>query len=834
MVAHDSESKSSFKLNSGLDSFGDDALEKELSLCNSFGLSADKLRKYNYNALQLSEIRKGLDAGIDVEKYLSPKLSWLEMEEMRLEQMQNIDMSSYRALGFSNHQIYQIRRGISEGLDVSVYAKKEFLPEQMKQIRKGLEISPDFPVIFYLDPAFDCLQMREIRKGLSSQIDVSDYAHSNVPYMKMRVIRESAEDGLVFDEYQIGKYPAGVLDQMHKAFRDNVDLGRYITEGYDAEQLEEIRISLKENIPIDDYISIDMRGDAIKEIRLGIEHGVVVDQYATADFNWQQMYEMRIGLEHQVDITAYCKPLYWAGQMKQLRLGLEEGLDISKFSSMMYTAKDMKRIRQQLLLGTFIDNQDQDIASLSEISSTDAMSTILFMLDHKDEFISFSHEHMLCWMTLPETDYQKTYTEEIVLGFLDRCRVKNGIDKKAVLKFVKSTKKGQKYLVASGVDAVNGQDGHYEYFYKSSGDCELIENEDGLVDTSKLDEIVKVNVGDKIAVYHRATKGTDGCNVFGIKKIAKKGKEIPILKGEGFMILNDRVTYVAKYKGALSIVDGDIYIQKILVLTEVKLTDKIIRYDGTVLVTGDVFSGSEIRASGNIVISGHMESSLLVAGGNISIKGGATCPVRGGIEAKGNVSGKYFEGVKITGNNVYANSFINCTILARGKVKTYGNDGVIYGGSIQSLFGVETASLGSRRGAKTIVSIGAIDSLLADFNAVQRAIAREEEELKSLESERQRLMEIGAVSREMLQWKIRINAAIGVKNNRISDLEKRICDMNETIKKCDASKAIISRNLYTGVIFVISGAVHRVTQDRKLLSPVTVRVDGKKENILII
>ncbi|RKM61052.1 DUF342 domain-containing protein [Butyrivibrio sp. CB08] len=834
MIAKDTVMLSGFKLHNGLDSFADEALEKELALCSRFGLNADKLRKFNYNALQLSEIRKGLDAGVDIQQYLSPKLSWLEMEEIRLELMQGIDMSSYREQGFSSNQVYQIRRGIYEGIDVSVYAKKEFLPEQMKQIRKGLAFSPDFPVIFYLDPEFDCLQMREIRKGLQAQLDVSTFAHVDIPYMKMRVIRESAEDGLVFDEYQIKRYSSGVLNQMHKAFRDNVDLGKYITSGYDAEQLEEIRHSLIECLPIDDYLSIDMRGDAIREIRLGLEHGVLVDQYADAEFNWQQMYEMRLGLEHQIDITPYCKPLYWANQMKELRLGLEEGLDISKFSSMMFTAKDMRRIRQQLLLGTYMDSESEEAETTQDFGTQNEMKTILFMLDHKSEYLSFSHENMICWLTVPEKKYKKTYTEKIVQGFLSRCGIKQGIDPKGISDFIKDHEPGKQYLVASGIDAIDGTDGYYEYFFNSSGDCLLKENEDGTVDLSGLDQIVKVNVGDKLAVYHRATKGIDGCDVFGKKVIAKKGKEIPIIQGEGFMILNDRVTYVAKYTGALSIVNGDIFVQKILVMSEVKITDKIIRYDGTVLVTGDVNSGSEIHASGNIIISGHMESSLLVAGGDVSIKGGATCPVRGGIEANGNVSGKYFEGVKITANNVYAGSFINCTVLARGIVKTYGIDGVIYGGSIQSLSGVETAILGTKKGAKTILSIGAIDSLLADFNAVKKAIAREEEELKSLESEKLRLQELGAVTREMLQWKIRINAAVGVKEKIIGDLEKRLADMDKTIKSSSNSKAIITQTLYSGVIFVICGVVYRVEQDRRLYSPATVKIDSRKENILIL
>lgn len=833
MVTHDDSFVSGFKLYNGLTSFDDDSFEKELTKCESLGLKAEVLRKYNFNALQLAEIRKGLEADIDVKKYLNPKLSWLEMEEMRLEAIQGIDMTPYREQHFNSSQIYQIRRGIYENVDVSIYAKKEFLAEQMKQIRKGLVFSKDFPVIFYLDPEFDFLQMREIRKGLEAQIDVADYAHVDIPYLKMRVVRESAEDGFFLTEEQIKNYSYGILDQLHKAFIDGVDLSNYIAQKYDADQLEEIRSALVENLPIDDYISPDIRSDAIHEIRLGIENGVIVDQFANVAYNWQQMREMRLGLEHGIDITPLCQPLYWADQMHELRLGLEEGVDISKYSSMMYTAKDMRRVRQQLMFGTFIDKTAAPEA-VESAKKTSKEEVLLYMLEHKDDFISFTHERMLCWFKPVNVAQIKEYTEDIIMSFLAKCGISYGIDRKEIRKLVKDGKSDKEYLIASGTDAVNGNDGYYEYFFDLPKECVLSENEDGTADFSNLDSLIKINVGDVIAKYHRSTVGTDGCDVFGKKIVAKKGREIPMLKGTGFMVLNDKITYVSRYTGALSMHDGHIFIERILVMSEVKITDKVIRYDGTVFITGDVNSGSEIRASGDIVISGHMESSLLVSGGNVSIKGGATCPVRGGIDAKGNVSAKFLEGVKINAMNVYANSFVNCTILAKGMVKTFGKDGSIYGGTTQSFLGIETANLGSKGGAKTIISLGVVDNIYSDYLQRQKELERDNEELQTLEAEKIRLNELGVKSREMLQWKIRISAAVDVKKKMINERINEIKAIEETISNSNKATASISNHIYAGVIFVIGGVVHKIDQDKPLYSTTTVRVDGKRENIIIV
>jgi uncharacterized protein (DUF342 family) len=517
--------------------------------------------------------------------------------------------------------------------------------------------------------------------------------------------------------------------------------------------------------------------------------------------------------------------------MREIRYGLEEGLDVSRYTSMMYTARDMKRIRVKLLFGEYDDDPDSDGESLA--LSDNSKAVILRMLDHRDEYISFTNGRMLCWFSFPATRKKTDITQEVALGFLNKCGVRFGIDKKAIADMVKEKKTGQKYLVASGKEAVSGNDGYYEFFYGKTIDREITETESGKLDFSRLDEIVKVNVGDKVAVYHHATKGADGRDVFGKILLAKKGREIPILKGDGFMILNDRVTYVAKCTGVLTRNRSGIHIQKIMIIPEVNVTDKVIRYDGTVWVTGDVNSGSEIRASGDIIISGHMDSSFLVSGGNVSIKGGATCALRGGINAEGDVTARFLEGVKINAQNVYAASMVNCNVVARGVVRTYGSDGVIYGGTVQSLFGLETATLGSKGGVKTIVSLGTIDNVLNEYNTCQKEIAREQDELKTLTTEKERIDEMGVVPREMLQWKIRINAAVGVKNRVIQELQNKMKEMEEAINKGNDAKAVISEYIYQGVIFVICGVVHKMTSDKNVISPVTVKVDSNKESIMI-
>ena len=821
---------------SGLGSFEDNSYEQELRLCVEAGADEAELKDKGYNALQLAEIRKGIVDKVDVKKYMDPSLSWSEMEEMRLEMYQNIDMSMYRDQGFHTLQLAQIRMGLVEEIDVSEYAKKEYFADQMREIRLGLSKDGGVPIIFYKDPAFDSLQMREIRKGLAEGVDISQYAHTNVPYMKMRVIRESANDGLTFSKNDIDMYNANILRQMHLAFLDGVDISKYIKDRFDAEQLEEVRIALKEGLPIDDYISGDMRGDAIKEIRLGIENGVDVSQYADPAYGWQQMSEMRMGLEHQIDITPYRKPLYQADQMREIRLGIEGSLDIGKYSTMMYTAKDMRRIRHKLMAGDY--DHEKSLAGKVEAAvnlgkMTEIDSFVNKMLAYRDAYISVEEDNMKCYLSLPGREDGKKYTEEILLKFLDRAKIIFGIDKEAIKFIASEGRPVLRYLIAEGQECINGSDGYYEYFFDTEVNVEPQILHDGTADLSNIELLQQVKVGDAIAEYHRATKGTDGYDVYGNFVKSVPGKEIPILKGTGFMVMNNRTTYAALYSGSIRMVDDQIEITKTLVMDEVKFTDNKITYDGTLVVSGDVSSGSKIEVTGDVVVGGHLENSEIIAGGDVIIKGGVICPSKGGIHTQGNVSAKYFESTNISGKDIAANYFINCKVESSGMVKTYGRVGIIYGGSINALYGIETANVGNKSGIRTIINLGVNSNILSDFNTIKKTINREEELLDSLVKEKDRLKEVGGGDRELIQWKVKINAGVASKEIRLKELREEAQSLEEEINKGYSARAVITEKAYAGSIFVISGVVYRFEQDRKTYDKLTLRVNDKRDKILI-
>ena len=77
-----------------------------------------------------------------------------------------------------------------------------------------------------------------------------------------------------------------------------------------------------------------------------------------------------------------------------------------------------------------------------------------------------------------------------------------------------------------------------------------------------------------------------------------------------------------------------------------------IHFNGDVIIKGNVHYGYSIYAEGSIIIGGNVEAASLTAGMNIELQSGMQGGGKGTIECLGNVSGKFFEQVRITSYNV--------------------------------------------------------------------------------------------------------------------------------------------------------------------------------------
>ena len=648
--------------------------------------------------------------------------------------------------------------------------KQSYLEEQNQEIRLGMEEGLD--VSIYSKPELNWMQMEQIRMGLKDKVNVSAYADSTYGYNTMKQIRLS--------------------------FYSSTDLTPYLDRGFESSELEQIRLALEEGLPLDQWLTDDMYSQQIHEIRIGLYEGLDVSKYADAKYNWMQMQEIRLGLEKKLKISFYTNYLFNHWQMREIRLGLEEGLDVSSYAKLIFSGTDMKKKREELLAN----------AKTTRSAETDSLTASLSALRKKEFNISVEDNGNKAYAYIPWIPGNMV-TEEDIYRDLENRGISIGIKRDAITNMISQRRMNEKILIAEGTPAEKGKDGWFEFFVRLDLPRIPAPLPDGGVDYVNIEAFEMVDEGEKIAVYHRAEKGHDGQNVFGEVIHANNGLEKNPLKGVGFKISEDGIKYLTLMNCKFEYVKGRIIIYNMIVVREdVTAVTGRLEVDGSVYVIGSVYSGGYIKATGDIIIEHNVETGRLIAGGNVMIKKGSCSKNDCFIEADGEVSGSFFEAANINaGGNVKANYIMNSNINTLGKVIVSGSKGMLLGGRICAVRGVDTYNLGNSSHLRTVLEIGRNDT----YNKEQARFADKRlqilNQLSALENEWNKILKALPSKKELAEEIIKkLNGAIVAKDHELAELDAEASKLaNLTDPEQNMKDPVCVRgNAYEGSVITIN------------------------------
>ena len=680
----------------------------------------------------------------------------LDMRNLDIDknQQQELQFSMTENAEYHEAQNQEIKLGIEDGLDVSIYSNSDF----------------------------NWLQMEQIRMGLKDKVDATIYANPAYSYETMRQIRLSL-------------YSA-------------IDLISYLNRGFTDEALEEIRLALLSKLPIDIWLKDDMYAPQIHEIRIGLFEQLDVSVYADSKYNWMQMQEIRLGLEKKLSVSLYTNYLFSHTQMKEIRLGLEAGLDVSSYCGLIYSASDMKEKRLSLI------NR-----KTSKESRNKQKDSILNSFMKKEFVISIEENGNKAYAFIPWIPGNMV-TKDDIYNDLERREIVFGIRHEAILDMIEKRRMNEKILIAEGIPAKKGKDGWFEFFVRLDLPRIPAPLPDGGVDYVNIEAFEMVDKGEKLAVYHPAEKGTNGKNIYGKIIHAEKGMEKKPLRGTGFMIAPDGVTYISKLNGKFEYINGRMIISNMLVVHEdvTSVTGKL-EVDGSVYVVGSIYSGGYIKATGDIIIEHNVETARLIAGGNVMIKKGSCSKHDCFIEAGGEVSGKFFEAANINARgNVKANYIMNSNINTMGRVIVSGSKGVLLGGRICAVKGVDTFNLGNSSHLKTILEVGRNE--LYEKEQAEYAEKREQllNELSALDMGRNKIIQLITAEKEVPEDMLRkVCATITVKSQELANLDAEVSklanltEQNFIAPVCVRGKAHVGSSIVINSIkYMLSMEVNRV------------------------
>ncbi len=330
------------------------------------------------------------------------------------------------------------------------------------------------------------------------------------------------------------------------------------------------------------------------------------------------------------------------------------------------------------------------------------MQTI--QLDRKA--VTISQDSMTAYLCLPKPLDGQKYSLEDVQTVLADSGIRRGIDQNVIQQMVQGAVYDRTVAVASGQEPQNGTDGYYEYKFRRQLDGKPRINEDGTVSyTIQLFEMVYE--GQEIAVYHPAVHGVDGYTVKDAPLRAKLGREQAPLRGRGFSLLEDGVTYVASITGKIDVINDKINILPVYEVSgDVDPNTGNIDFRGDVIIHGSV-DDVEIRATGTVTVDGVVQGGSIYANKEIVLAGGVLGNGKSVIDTKGNLSAKFFEfaNVRCKGD-ITADIFLNSDVYCEGKAFVMSKKGCIVGGNVHAVGGIEANSIGNNAEIRTHVLVG--------------------------------------------------------------------------------------------------------------------------------
>ncbi|MGN0375685.1 MAG: DUF342 domain-containing protein [Butyrivibrio sp.] len=311
-----------------------------------------------------------------------------------------------------------------------------------------------------------------------------------------------------------------------------------------------------------------------------------------------------------------------------------------------------------------------------------------------------------------------------IMTDLSHMMVKFGIKADTITRITEEKRYLETVILAEGTQPVNGRDAEIKYYFSTEHATKPKLNEDGTVDFHQLDMISCVKEGDVVAEIIPEDKGTAGMNIYGTTIMPRKVARKVFRYGRNLQVSEDGRKLITLVTGHITL-EGE----KVFVSTDYEVPADVntgtgdINFDGNVKVYGNVLAGFSVKASGNVIVNGVVESATIIAGGDIILQRGILGANKGILEAGGNITANFIESATVkAGGDIDVNSILHSNVNARGIIEVHGKKGSVTGGVVRAGSRITSKIIGSEMGTNTIVSVGTDPEMLSCMNELKNKI----------------------------------------------------------------------------------------------------------------
>ncbi|MBQ4378597.1 MAG: FapA family protein [Treponema sp.] len=265
-------------------------------------------------------------------------------------------------------------------------------------------------------------------------------------------------------------------------------------------------------------------------------------------------------------------------------------------------------------------------------------------------------------------------------------------------------------VVAEAVLPIDGKDAYITYNFETDrSKIRAKQAANGQVDFKELNLIQNVVAGQPLAQKMLAEQGKAGKTLYGGYLEAKNGKDIPLPLGKNVRVDSDGRTILSEVNGQVLLINDKICVEPIMEVEGVNIKTGNITFLGTVIVKGSVEDGFNVKAAGNIEVSGTVGKCILESDGDIIVSSGIIGRDEGVITCGGSLWAKFIQNTKVQveENIIVTDSIMNSDVSAQKKIILNGKRAQITGGKIFATECVLAKNIGSEGGGtETEISVG--------------------------------------------------------------------------------------------------------------------------------
>ncbi len=379
--------------------------------------------------------------------------------------------------------------------------------------------------------------------------------------------------------------------------------------------------------------------------------------------------------------------------------------------------------------------------------------------------------------------------------------------------------------IAMGEEPINGDDGKLEIKVRLASGTRYKLREDGSVDFKEHDLITSVAKDQLIAVVTRAESGKkDGYTVKGEVIKCREGKDVELKPGNNVRTEeeNGKIMYYSNINGQLFLDRGVVSVEPQLTIEgDVGAKTGNIRFDGIVVVKGNVNDGFRVEGTKGVNVAGNVGKAVIKSEGDVIVQNGIVGKHRGYVFAKGNITAKFAENANIEagGDVVIQRAALNCKIISGGMIISKKEKGQIIGGVLKATKGLEVKILGNESEHKMEIYAGIDYTLENTIRNVRKKIANYLDAIKRVNLLIEKLEKASAGNPGTLSERLK-SVYIEAKRRKtvfgvaLKKLKEREAELVPKLSEIHDAKVSVIESVYPGVR-IYFGSVFYDVEERK-------------------